>query len=267
MFNSGSDPFVNALKSFGYNIVRLPKADIQPLLLLSKDGENLDRLGPVTKLLTPGDTSSAPSITRDVNAANLNGQRTGSMKIGLGLSILGNIIGAMGGNLGVEAKYEKAKSAVFEFQNVLQDQIDILELDQYLGDADINPASVFVNKLLDADKLFVVTATIKSSKFGFEAMTSTNSGLKLDVPVIQQIVGGNVSVGAESATTSKLTYEGKVPLVFGFQAVQLFFENGRYTALKPATGVMRAQQQAAEADGNKISLFETDRTFVRLREI
>ena len=28
MFNSGSDPFVNALKSFGYNIVRLPKSDI-----------------------------------------------------------------------------------------------------------------------------------------------------------------------------------------------------------------------------------------------
>ena len=42
MFNSGSDPFVNALKSFGYNIVRLPKADIQPLLLLSKNGDNLE---------------------------------------------------------------------------------------------------------------------------------------------------------------------------------------------------------------------------------
>ena len=41
MFNSGSDPFVNALKSFGYNIVRLPKSDIQPLLLLSKNGTTL----------------------------------------------------------------------------------------------------------------------------------------------------------------------------------------------------------------------------------
>jgi hypothetical protein len=267
MFNSGSDPFVNALKSFGYNIVRLPKADIQPLLLLSKNGDNLDRLGTVTKLLTPGETIAAPKITADVSAANLNGSRTGSMKIGLGLSILGNIIGAMGGNMGVEAQYQQAKSAVFEFQSVLQDQIDIVELDQYLGDADINPASVFVSKLLDADKLYVVTATIKSSKFGFEAKTSSGAEVKVNVPVIQQVVGGNVTVGGDSATTSKLTYEGKIPLIFGFQAVQLFFDNGKYTALKPASGAMRAARTAVTSNGHEPELFETDRTFVRLRDL
>ena len=267
MFNSGSDPFVNALKSFGYNIVRLPKADIQPLLLLSKNGDNLDRLGTVTTLLTPGDTIAAPKITSDVSAANLNGSRTGSMKIGLGLSILGNIIGAMGGNMGVEAQYQQAKSAVFEFQSVLQDQIDIVELDQYLGDADINPASVFVSQLLDADKLYVVTATIKSSKFGFEAKTSSGAEVKVSVPVIQQVVGGNVTVGGDSATTSKLTYEGKIPLIFGFQAVQLFFDNGKYTALKPASGAMRAARAAVTSDGHEPELFETERTFVRLRDL
>src|SRR5688500_4474455 len=163
MFNSGSDPFVNSMKSFGYNIVRLPKADIQPLLLLSKTGDNLDRLGAVTKLLTPGDTIPAPKIIADTPAANINGTRTGSMKIGIGLSILGNIIGAMGGNLGVEAQYQQAKSAVFEFQSVFEDKIEVIELDQYLGDADINPASVFVRQLLDADKLYIVTSTIKST--------------------------------------------------------------------------------------------------------
>src|SRR5258705_1097576 len=267
MFNSGSDPFVNSLKSFGYNIVRLPKADIQPLLLLSKNGDNLDRLGAVTKLLTPGDVVAAPRIATDIPAANINGSRTGTMKIGLGLSILGNIIGAMGGNLGVEAQYQQAKSAVFEFQSVLQDQIEIVELDQYLGDADINPANVFVSQLLDADKLYVVTATIKSTKFTFETKKSDGTELKVQVPVIQQVVGGNVSVASDSTVASKLTYEGKIPLIFGFQAVQLFFEDGRYTALKPAIGAMRAAVKAARAEGKDVELFETEKTFVRLRDM
>src|SRR5258705_13980946 len=120
MFNSGSDPFVNSLKSFGYNIVRLPKADIQPLLLLSKNGDNLDRLRVVTKLLTAGDVVAAPRIATDIPAANINGSRTGTMKIGLGLSILGNIIGAMGGNLGVLVMCQQPKSALFPFPSVLQ---------------------------------------------------------------------------------------------------------------------------------------------------
>lgn len=268
MFNSNSDPFVNALKSFGYNIVRLPKADIQPLLLLSKNGDNLDRLGAVTKLLTPGEAISAPKVSTDTPAANINGSRTGNMKIGIGLSILGNVIGAMGGTLGVEAQYQQAKSAVFEFQSVLQDQVDIIELDQYLGDADINPASVFVSQLLDADKLYVVTATIKSTKFTFEAKRSDGTDVKVDIPVIQQIVGGNVKVGNESDVASKITYEGKIPLIFGFQAVQLFFEDGRYTAIKHASGAMRGAAPAAQLEsGENVDLFETEKTFVRLRDM
>ena len=270
MFNSGSDPFVKALKSFGYNIVRLPKADLQPLLLLSKSGDNLDRLGAISRLLTPSETEPLPTISADSPAANVNGSRTGSMKIGIGLSILGNIIGALGGNLGVEVAYSQAKTAVFEFQSVLENHIDVIDLDRYLGEADINPSSVFVKQLLDADKLFVVTSTLKSTKFTFEAKKSDGTELKVSVPVIQQIVGGNVSIGAQSDVTAKLTYEGRIPLIFGFQAVQIFFEEGRFTALKPAQNVaMRAVVSASpQSDSeNQFDLLETEKTFVRLRDL
>jgi hypothetical protein len=266
VFNSNSDPFVNALKSFGYNIVRLPKADIQPLLLLSKNGDNLDRLGAVTRLLTPGEVIPAPGIIADTVAANINGLRTGSMKIGVGLSILGNIISAMGGNLGVEVAYRQAKSAVFEFQSVLEDKVDIIELDQYLGDADLNPASVFISQLLEADKVYIVTATIKSTKFTLDAKKGNGIDLQVDIPIVQQIVGANVNVSGQSEVVSKLTFEGRVPLIFGFQAVQLFFEGGRYTALKPATGTMRDFTQTT-AEGNQIELLTTEKTFASLRDL
>ena len=54
MFNSNSDPFIQALKSFGYLTVRLPKADIAPLQILSKNGKDLERLGFLEKLLMTG---------------------------------------------------------------------------------------------------------------------------------------------------------------------------------------------------------------------
>ena len=263
MFNSSSDPFIKALKSFGYLTVRLPKADVAPLQVLSKNGKNLERLGQVTKLLTAGDTIPVPAITAGTPAANVNGQRTGDLKIGLGLSILGSIIGAMGGtNLGLDLQYQQAKSAIFEFQDVTEDRIEIVDLDQYLGDADINPANVFISKLLEADDLYVTTAVIKSTKFTFEAKQSDGTGVKVDVPAIQGVVGGNVSVNTSSSSQSKATYEGKIPLVFGFQAVRLFYDKGKFTALKPAEDVaMKSLQKVSNKDSEFLM---TDDTFVRL---
>lgn len=73
--------------------------------------------------------------------------------------------------------------------------------------------------------------------------------LDLSVPEIQGIVGGNVKVSGSAAVTSKVTYESPVPLVFGFQAVRLFYDQGRYTAFEPLEtgsaaikGIKKAQQ-------------------------
>jgi hypothetical protein len=263
MFNSGSDPFVNALKSFGYLVVRLPKADLEPLELLSRQGKDLSRLGPLAKLLTAGEDIALPSIKAGVPTAPISGSRTGELKIGLGLSLLGNIIGAMAGSkLGLDVQYKSARSAVFEFADVSEDRVDLVDVDQYLGDADLNPASVFVGKLLEADKLYVVTSVIKSSKFIFEAKGSSGIGVELDVPVIQQAVGANVEVSAASAHASKITYEGKIPLVFGFQAIQLFYENGRFTSFKPAAGV--AAKALSNVQDSGAELLMTEDTFVNL---
>lgn len=268
MFNSGSDPFINALKSFGYNVVRLPKADIQPLQILSKNGNNLERLGAMTKLLTAGDNIPVPAITSGNPVAPISGSRTSELKLGLGLSILGNIIGALGGTtLGLEAQYARAKSAVFEFQDVTEDKVDIVDIDQYLGDADIQPASVFVSKLLEADQIYVLTSVIKSTKFTFEAKIDKDTSLKVNIPVIQQIVGGNVNISAKNSDDSKITYEGKIPMVFGFQAIQLFYDKGRYTSFKPAENIaMRSLKSIADAgiDTENIDVLVTNSAFTNL---
>jgi len=256
----GSDQSIKYLQSFGYCVVRLPKADLRPLQLLAKQGDDLDRLGEVPSLLVAGSHIPLPPIT-STPAITISGQRTGDLSIGVGISVLGNVIGALGGSkLGLDGQYKQAKSAVFEFLDVVQDQIEVIQLDRYLADADIDPYGRYVKQLLEADRLYVTTATIKSKKFAVEAKKSDGTTLALDVPVIQQMIGGSIKVSGDGSTTSKLTYEGTMPLVFGFQAVQLFYDKGRYTSFKPVeagdVGLRGVQQ---------VERLGTEGPFVRLR--
>lgn len=259
------DPFLVYLKQFGYNAIRLPKADVRPLQLLAKDGKEFNRLGEIHNLLVAGNSVSLPKLLENIPTASISGQRTGDLSLGIGLSILGNIIGAMGGSkLGLDTKYQHAKSVSFEFQNVLEDSVEIVELDKYLGDADVNPFSRYVAELLEADDLFVTTATIKSTKFTVEARKSDGNSLELTIPEIQEVVGGNVKVSGSSSVSSKISYESPIPLVFGFQAVRLYYENGSYTVLEPVAAGAAAMKALDNAPSDGASRLMTDGPFVSL---
>jgi len=255
-----SDPLLSYLKSFGYSVVRLPRADIRPMQVLVQEGSRLTRLGELATVLHPGGHISLPSVRENVPSANVSGQKTRDLSLGVGLSILGSVIGAMGGSkLGLDATYKRAKSVVFEFVNVVADEVELVDVDQYLTDADVSPFSTHVSRLLESDAIYVTTATIKTKTFVVDAKQSDGTSLDLTVPAIQGIVGGNVVVSTSGAGTSKIAYEGPVPLVFGFQAARLFYEQGRYTAFKP----LPAGEAGLEArpGGDYLT---TDSPFVRL---
>lgn len=248
------DPFVTYLKSYGYNTIRLPRANIRPLQLLTKSGRDLAWLGDLTDVFVPKATPiPAPPIQYNVEAPNIQGQRTGSLSVGVTLSILGPVIGAMGGSkLGLDTAYKRANSARFEFTEVQSDMITTTKLDEFLGGSDINPNSVAVGQMLEASQVFVVTNTVKSKKFTIETAAQSGQSVGLDVPVIQQVVGAAIKVSADQAQASRITYEGSVPLIFGFQAVQIFYDSsGRYTMLKPLApgGIAAMALQHVKDDG------------------
>jgi hypothetical protein len=259
---SCSDPSINYLQSLGYSVIRLPKADVAPLEILMRQGRDLERLGLLSTLLVGDDQHALPAVARDVPAATISGRRTGDLSAGIGLSVLGSVLGAMGGStLGLDAHYQQARSITFEFHDVLEDRVEVARLDQYLAAADVNPASRYVGELLEADDLYVTTATIKSKKLTAEAKTSSGADLSLSVPAIQGLVGGNVAVSQHGEATNRLTYEGPVPLVFGFKAIRLFYEQGRYRAFKPvAPSVGMKAPPPAEVDP-----LQSSGPFVRLR--
>lgn len=246
-----TDPFLTFLKAYGYSVVRLPKTDIRPLQLLTRQGKNLERLGDLATVFVAGSNIPLPPLRENARAANISGQRTADISLGLGLSVLGNILGAMGGSkLGLDTQYSRATTVAFEFQDIFEDSVETGRIDQFLTDASVSPFSRHLAQLLETDNVYVTTATIKSTKFTVEAKTSNGVALEVSIPEIQEVVGGNVKVTGNAAVTSKVVYTGPEPLIFGFQAVRLFYDEGRYTAFKHLaageTGMRGAEEAAAE---------------------
>jgi hypothetical protein len=261
---SCKDPYIESLHAFGYNVVRLPRADVRPLQLLTRDGDGLNRIGDLTTVLRAGPNVPLPKITENTRVAAVSGGRTGDLSLGIGVSVLGSVIGAMGGSrLGLDLKYQNAKSVAFEFPDVLEDRVEIALLDQYLADADVSPFAAHVGTLLDADQIFVTTAVLKAAKITVEARRSQDAALDVSLPEIQKVVGGNVKVGGKAEVTSRVTYEGSVPLIFGFQAVRLFYGDGHYQRFELLSG---SETLVRGLPGRSPQPLLSQGAFVRLRD-
>lgn len=214
------DRSVNYLKTLNLNTILQPQENLRPLALLGEYGGARGIIGSLDQLVE-ATTAPLPEIESGV-AANINGQRTSKLPISLGINILGNIIGAMGGNLGVTAAYEASRKIEFSFADVTRHRANIISIGDYLQASDIRWDHVILRKyLFGSGKLYVLTEIVTSSKFGVTAYRKDNSSIAVQVPVIQQAVGGNVSVGSESESTTTVQYDGGKQLAFGFAAIEL----------------------------------------------
>lgn len=227
------DPALTMLKSKGYNVVRLPKADVLPTQLLVRKGNRLQRLGDLTSVFIPDPQVPAPQFSADNPGPNISGTKSADLDIGVGLNILSGLIASLGGStLALNTAYSRARSVQFEFTDTLENNAQMARLDQFLAAAQVSPFARAVSEMLESDDVFVITSTLKSNKINVRAKASDKTEVKLDVPVLQQAVGGNMKVAANGASDTTVTYEGRVPLVFGFQAVRLIFDHGRYRTMK-----------------------------------
>src|SRR5690606_40090951 len=112
-------------------------ADSGPGGLFVGGGSGRSRRGEGETILRRGAAVPLPRVKENAAAANVSGERTRDLSLGVGLTILGSVIGAMGGSrLGLDVGYRNAKTIAFEFTDVLEDRVDLADVDQYLTDAD-----------------------------------------------------------------------------------------------------------------------------------
>lgn len=245
------DSSTKFLKKLGYNVVRLPRAGIAPLQLIGvQRGEALE-LGTLDKLIV---SSSAPSPTLklDESVSSIDGQRSSALSANIGLNVLGGIIGAMGGNLGIDAAYKGAKTITFQYANVFGDSIAPLDAGRYLRDATVDIGNKIVEQyVLGNGRLYLITRTIKSKKFRVEAKSSSGGSVGVDVPVLQQVAGGKVKIEIDTSGSNAVTFEGEVPLIFGFQCLDVGVRDGVLSLENTASGSIA---MAAGAEPSPIQL-------------
>ena len=243
------DEATSYLKRLGYNVVRHPQEGVSPLDLIGRQSGTTTYLGTLNQLITnpPG---PLPAIQTDLAATDVDGQRSSRLNIALGANILGAVIGAMGGSLGVDTSYTNARSIEFLFAGVLKDRATPLDVGNYLRDGSVDSGNKILSEyVIGNGQLYLVLETIKSNKITVKYEREQGIEAKVDIPVIEGLVGGNVSVTAESEARNVVTYQGSIPLTFGFKCYEVGVEEGELTlmASKPGAVPLAASLESDEA--------------------
>jgi hypothetical protein len=269
---SRPDQSITFLKSFGYSVFRVPRLGAGPLDLLHRNGKDLTRLGGILDLITTG-AVSMPVVHRDDRpGVSIEGTESSKVNVSIGLNILGAFLGAMGGgNLGLQAGFKRAKTVTFKYVAVTEDSVDVLPLEQFIRAGTINPhiPPGTVDKLID-DQVYAITSVLKTKQIVVAAQGDAGQNVQLDVPVIQQAVGGSLTVGTEGSIQSTVSFEGPIAIPFAFQAVKLVFDDSQAflttEALPPGDAAARALRAAGGTDTASREFLTVPGAFARMAE-
>lgn len=260
---SHPDPFLNLLKDISFLPLRLPRADVQPLQLMGIDGKDLSMLGQLADAMKAGPTAVMPPVQNDIQTASqIQGTRSSTVKLSIGLNLLGGIINALTGqNLDVSAAYQRASTLTFQFDDVTVNSVSIILLDKFLNSSDIDPSAKQIQDLMIAGNAGVTTCVAQSKKFIVGAQNDHGVDIGVDVPIIQNVAGGKLGISTTGENNNQVVYQGTTPITFGVQALRLGFDaTGKitgFTQVAPGAGALRGLEPAATGVPNLVTLQTT----------
>lgn len=254
LFSRGSASF---LPDRDFLPMAMPTAGFDVLWILTRSGGALRRFGILSDVLVARDLLAADAVRRDEITANAAGTASKSAKAGLSLGIVNTILTALGGNAGLDLSTTGAHSVEYAYTDVAADIVNLARLDAWLSSADLALGAGRVADLLVAERLYLVVATLKAAGVTSKMRDAKGIDLKLDVPTVQQLVGGGITVSGSSTQTNALTFRGSVPLTIAAKVAQLRVdERGFWVNEEPVSdGEIRALSPGVEyLTGDEIRL-------------
>ena len=222
------DQSIGKLNSKGYNVVKLPRAGIEPMDILGKDKKATEWLGGLPAVWNT--TVALPPVST-APALDISGQQSNSLDLSLGLKMLGNVLAAFGASTpSLDAAYKKARTLTFTYGHVTSTTVQPLQAGNYLAGGTLNTANPVVRHYMledDADA-FLIFDVLKSNEISVVATDEHGVEVNVDAGVIQGLVGAKVGVKTAGSSTTKLTYTGTVPVTFAFRAFEIAFNRGQW---------------------------------------
>jgi hypothetical protein len=260
------DPQLTYLNGLGYNVVRLPRKGIEPLDVLGIDGSSRERLGRMNDIWTS--SAGVPQLNPPQAASNINGQKSQSLDLAIGLTLLSGILGGMGATTPqLNFAYNKARKVSFTFSNVQSESVDPFSVGKFLSSGSLDINNPFVDRYFgnEETEAYIITEVLKSDRVTVTGQDNSGASIGVDLPSIQSAVGAKVSVSSSSAANTDLTYQGEDALTFGFKVFRVDYESGRWVVrgVKPSSDVSFA---ATAAVGGIVEVPPFDGDPVLLRE-
>jgi hypothetical protein len=225
------DPVLTYLNSSGYNVVRLPRAGIEPLDVLGRDGKSLEKLGSIAEVWTSSNPAPQPGAPMPV--AGLNGKTTADLDIGVGLKLLAGALSGLGAAVGLPTlglAYKDAKSVQFTIQNAASVSISEFAIGKFLSAGRLDLTNPFVVGYFGNEETqeYILMDVLKANSISVTAKDDSGTEIKLDIPALQNVVGANVNVKVGTSSQREIVYEGSTQITFGFKAFEALFEDGTW---------------------------------------
>jgi hypothetical protein len=239
------DKSLTFLNDKGYNVVRLPRAGIEPLDLLGRDGGSMEWLGRLDTLWRSPRPIPQPRVPQP--ATEIEGKTTSSLELSAGLTLLKGALSAFNVGAGLDAVYRDAATLEFAFSNVRSIVVAPLEVGSFLAEGSTDAGNPIIEHYFmdDHSDGFVITEVLKSNQLNVTARRADGGELKIDADQIKGVVGAKVGVSSSGSGGSTLTYAGDTQLTFGFKLFTIALVDGHWRMM----GVKPGADTAFSLDG------------------
>lgn len=218
------DKSVSHLNELGWNVVRLPKENINPLLILSKSNGYLETLGGISDFVVE-DQPKPPEIVQDQSVAEISGLETDKFELGIGLKFLEKFLSLVGvAGLGLEASFKNAESIQFVYQNVLTDFVYPVKIGKYLLSVSPDISSPFMEHINEEGEAYIITDTLRSNTFGIVAYDEKGVKIDLDISALKQLLSATPHIEVSKDEKKVVSFKEDKFLRFAFKAIGVWVE-------------------------------------------
>ena len=226
---------MNTIRQSGFTLVSLPRADIKPLSLLLKTSKGVvERLNSPIKTLFEPVNMQPPSISKDVDLpSTFGGTEKMDLKTETNLSFLKGLLKAFASSATANFSLQNKNSINFKLEDAKTNFVDIIKLDAFIQDAQINEQAKTILERLKNDDLYVVTEVIKAKSFTLEDDAQADLSASLNVPV-KNVAEAKTELDIKKERTYKVENKDGVYCTIAIKAYQILYDKPSLFSRRPA---------------------------------
>lgn len=220
------DPAIDYLNELGYNTIRLPREGITPLTILLRNPKTSvsSIYGSVIEIIT-SNTLPLPKVFENLQAANISGLKTNKLELKFGISILNDVLSALGSkSAGIESIFEKTSKIEFEYENVQYDTVMPASVTKFLKQVQPSIDEDLIPQFNEQGKAYIIIDVLKSNSFSINSYQEREHGVSINIDALKNVIGLDSQVSIEKTGETKISFHGSKLLGFGFKACPIWIE-------------------------------------------